>query len=74
MPEARTPDRVQRDIAIEREALADAVEDLRGRIGGVTDFGPRLRLLAPAAFLTAFVLSGGVGATMRYLARRGRER
>jgi hypothetical protein len=31
-------------------------------------------VLVPVAFATAFVLAGGIGATMRYFARRGRER
>jgi hypothetical protein len=31
-------------------------------------------VLVPAAFATGFVVFGGIGATMRYFARRGRER
>jgi hypothetical protein len=73
VPEARSPEAVRHDIAAEREALAQAVEQLRDRLGGAADLGSRLPLLAPAAFATAFVVSGGIGATMRYLARRGRE-
>jgi hypothetical protein len=72
--EPRTAEAVLRDIEAEREALAEAVEDLRDRIGGAADVGSRLQVLAPAAFATGFVVSGGIGATMRYLARRGRER
>ena len=78
MADARSPELVRREIAIERERLAEAVDDLRSRIGGVADVqrqvGSRLPVLAPVAFAAAFVVSGGVGATMRYLARRGRER
>jgi hypothetical protein len=74
VPEPRTTETVRRDIEAEREALAEAVEGLRDRIGGVAVVGSRLRLLAPAAFATGFVVSGGIGATMRYFARRGRER
>lgn len=77
MPDTRTPELVRRDIAAERRRLAEAVEELRDRVGDFTDvksqIGSRRRLLAPAAFATTFVVSGGVGATMRYLARRGRE-
>jgi 4-hydroxy-3-methylbut-2-en-1-yl diphosphate synthase IspG/GcpE len=68
---------VRRDIALEREQLAEAVEELRGGLAGVTDVGGKLRTNLPAAAAGAagigFVLAGGIGATMRYLARRGRE-
>ncbi|MBA3434361.1 MAG: DUF3618 domain-containing protein [Actinobacteria bacterium] len=78
MPEARSPEVVRREIAAEREGLADAVDELRRKVGDVTDVqrqvGSRISVLAPAAFAAAFVVSGGVGATMRYFARRGRER
>lgn len=66
------------EIAVERERLAAAVDDLRSRFGDATDVrrqvGSRISMLAPAAFATAFVVSGGIGATMRYFARRGRDR
>ena len=77
MPEARDPELVREEIAAERRRLADAVDELRNRLGAATDLNgqirSRVRVLAPAAFATGFVVSGGVGATMRYLARRGRE-
>lgn len=73
----RTPEVVRRDIARERTELARAVEQLRSDLGGTFDLrrkvGSRVGFIAPAAFATAFVVSGGIGATMRYLARRGRE-
>jgi hypothetical protein len=73
----RTTEAVRRDIARERTELARAVEQLRSDLGGTFDLqrkvGARVAVLAPAAFATAFVVSGGIGATMRYLARRGRE-
>ncbi|HSC91771.1 MAG TPA: hypothetical protein VLB86_08985 [Gaiellaceae bacterium] len=73
----RTPEQVRREIEAEREALAGAVEDLRGGLGAATDVGARLRERLPVAAAGAlgagFVLAGGVGATMRLLARRGRE-
>ena len=78
MPETRSPALVRQDIAVERERLAEAVDELRRRLGEATDFqsrlGSRLAVLAPAAFAAGFVMSGGVGATMRYFARRGRDR
>ena len=73
----RTADQVRREIETEREQLAGAVENLRGEIGHVTDIAgkvkERLPLVAGAAATLGFVLAGGIGATMRYAARRGRE-
>jgi hypothetical protein len=78
VPETRSPEVVRREIATERQKLADAVDDLRIRLGDAADVKgqvrTRWRSLAPAAFAAAFVVSGGVGATMRLLARRSRER
>jgi len=76
--DARSLELVRSEIAVEREQLAVAVDDLRSRLGDATDVrrqvGSRISMLAPAAFATAFVVSGGIGATMRYFARRGRDR
>lgn len=73
----RTPDQVRHEIAAEREQLAEAVTSLRSRIGSATDIGGKLRAQLPAATAAAlgagFFLAGGIGATMRLLARRGRE-
>ena len=78
MAERRSQEVVRGEIAVERERLATAVDELRNRLGEATDVQRQVRsriaVLAPAAFATAFVVSGGVGATMRYFARRGRER
>jgi hypothetical protein len=75
--DGRTPEQVRRDIEAEREELARAVEALRTGFGEVTDVAGRLRANLPAVaasvFGAGFVLAGGVGATMRLLARRGRE-
>jgi len=75
--DGRTAADVRRDIEAEREQLADAVEDLRTGIGEVTDIGGKLRgklpLVAAGALGAGFFLAGGIGATMRLLARRGRE-
>jgi hypothetical protein len=69
----RSASDVRRDIAAEREQLADAVDELRADLD-VTD---KLRAKAPAlaagALGAGFLLAGGIGATMRLLARRGRE-
>ena len=78
MAETRSPALVRHEIAVERMELAEAVEGLRRRIAETTDLGARVRsrasILAPAAFLLTFVLSGGIGASMRYVARRSRDR
>ena len=74
----RSPDQVRREIEAERAQLTDALDSLRSELGEVTDVGARLRENLPAATAAAavggFLLSGGIGATMRLLARRGRER
>jgi len=74
----RTPDAIRREIELERTRLASAVEQLREGLGEATDVGAKLRtrlpLAAVAAFAGSFVLAGGIGATMRLLARRSRER
>jgi hypothetical protein len=73
----RSPDEVRREIASEREQLANAVEALRAGIGDVTKVtekvGEKLPVIAAGALGVGFVLAGGIGATMRYIARRGRE-
>ena len=73
----RTAKQVRRDIETEREQLASAVEDLRGGLADVTNIGAKLRsklpLVAAGALGAGFFLGGGIGATMRLLARRGRE-
>ncbi len=73
----RTAEQVRRDIEAEREQLADAVDELRAGLGEATDIGGKLRsklpIVAAGALGAGFFLAGGVGATMRLLARRGRE-
>ncbi len=73
----RTPEQIRRDIAAQREALARSVDQLRASIGEATDISGKLRanlpVVAAGALGAGFVLAGGIGATLRYLARRGRE-
>jgi hypothetical protein len=73
----RTAEQVRRDIEAEREQLAGAVDDLRAGIGEATDISGKLRsklpLVAAGALGAGFFVAGGFGATMRLLARRGRE-
>jgi hypothetical protein len=74
----RTPDAVRREIESEREQLAHAVEELREGLGDATDVAGKLRAKLPAvaagALGAGFFFAGGIGATMRLLARKGRER
>ncbi len=73
----RTPEEVRRELAQERDGLASAVEQLRTELGAATDVTGRIRanlpVVAAGAASAGFVLAGGIGATMRLLARRGRE-
>ena len=74
----RTPEAVRREIDVEQKELETAVEQLREGLGEITDVSAKLRGKLPfvtaGAFGAGFVLAGGFGATMRFLARKGRER
>jgi hypothetical protein len=74
---ARTQEQVREDIEAERERLAGAVTHLRGELGAAADLTGRLKsklpLVAASAGSIGFVLAGGIGATMRYFARRHRD-
>ena len=74
---ARTTEQVRKDIDAEREELASALDELRTSLGNAADIGGKLKsklpFVAGAAASTGFVLAGGIGATARYYARRGRE-
>jgi hypothetical protein len=73
----RNPEDIRRDIERERTELAQSVNELRSSIKEATDVKSKLRahlpIAAGAALGAGFVLSGGIGATMRLLFRRGRE-
>jgi hypothetical protein len=71
--DGRTPEQVRRDIEAERERLADAVDDLRAEMDINAKLKGKVPVAAAAALGVGFVVSGGIGATMRLLARRGRE-
>jgi len=75
--DGRTPERVRADLAQEREQLAGAVDRLRSEFGEATDvtgkLSAKLPVVAAGAASAGFVLAGGIGATMRLFARRGRE-
>ncbi len=69
----RTLDQVRRDIEAEREQLAGAVDDLRAGMDVTKVLRAKLPIVAAGALGAGFFLAGGIGATMRLLARRGRE-
>lgn len=77
-PGGRSPELVRREIETERDRLASAVEDLRQGLGEATDVAGKLRAKLPVvtagALGAGFFLAGGIGATMRFFARKGRER
>jgi Protein of unknown function (DUF3618) len=66
----QSPESVRREIEFERERLAHAVDSLRDA-AKVTVNVPAL---AAVAFGAGFFLAGGIGATVRLVFRRGRER
>jgi outer membrane murein-binding lipoprotein Lpp len=74
---APTEEQLRKDIDAAREQLASAVDELRASIAGAADIGGKLKsklpVVAGAAASAGFVLAGGIGATARYFARRGRE-
>ena len=77
MAAARTPEQIRSELSAEREQLAGAVEELRGELGEAANISSKLKsklpIVAAGAASVGFVLAGGVGATVRYFARRGRE-
>ncbi|MDP9231378.1 MAG: hypothetical protein M3O73_01285 [Actinomycetota bacterium] len=69
----RTTEQVRRDIEAERDRLAIAADDLRAGMDINAKLKGKLPVAAAAALGLGFVASGGIGATMRLLMRRGRE-
>jgi Protein of unknown function (DUF3618) len=72
-PATETPEQVRAQIAAEREQLVVAVDEMRAAADPTAVLKSKLPLLAVGAFAIAFVLGGGIGATMRLVFRRGRE-
>ena len=69
----RTPEQVRRDIEAERDRLAVAVDYLRSEMDVNKQLKSKLPVATVAALGAGFVISGGIGATMRLLMRRSRE-
>jgi uncharacterized protein involved in exopolysaccharide biosynthesis len=72
-PATDTPEQVRAQIAVEREQLVAAVDEMRAAADPTAVLKSKLPLLAVGAFAAGFVLGGGIGATMRLAFRRGRE-
>ena len=70
---SRSTEQVRRDIEAERERLGFAVDDLRAGMDVNAKLKKKLPVAAAAALGIGFVVSGGIGATMRLLMRRSRE-
>jgi len=66
-----TTETVRRELAQERDRLVEAVDEVRRDLDG--KLRSKLPLFLAGAFLTGFVVSGGIGATVRLLSRKGRE-
>jgi hypothetical protein len=75
--DGRSPEQIRQEIDAERERLATSVESLREELGEATNVGAKLRanlpVVAAGAAGAGFFLAGGIGATMRFFARRSRE-
>jgi hypothetical protein len=69
----RTTADVRLEIEAEREQLATAVEQLREAADVTAMMRAKLPAIAAGAAGAGFFFAGGIGATMRLLARRGRE-
>jgi hypothetical protein len=74
---SRTTEQVRSELEAERERLADAVDTLRSEVKEATDIKSKVRANLPVVVAGAagagFLLAGGIGATMRLFARKGRE-
>jgi hypothetical protein len=74
---SRTPEQVRLELESERERLAQAVDSLRSEVDVAKNvaarIGDNLPAVAAGAAGLGFFLAGGIGATMRLLARRSRE-
>jgi hypothetical protein len=64
---------LRRQLARERAELAADLAALRDGASPAAAVRSRLPLVAAAAFAGAFVVAGGIGATIRLFFRRGRE-
>ena len=68
----------RQELEAERRELEASVEQLKRGVGDATDVAGKLRgklpVVAAGALGAGFFAAGGIGATMRFLARKGRDR
>jgi hypothetical protein len=64
---ANTEQELRRELSAEREQLADAVESLREATNVGAILRSNLRVATLGALAAGFVVSGGIGATVRLL-------
>jgi hypothetical protein len=72
-PPLRSAEEVRSEIAAQRDELAGAVDALRAEFDVTRKLRENLPAVAGGALVAGFVFAGGIGATMRLFARRGRE-
>jgi hypothetical protein len=72
-PTASETEQLRHELQSEREQLASAVAALRTSTSLSQALRARLPLVLAGAFASGFVLSGGIGATVRLVLRRRRE-
>ncbi len=76
MAAAETDGRIgelRRELARERERLAAAVGDLERSVALGSRLGAHRRAIVGGAFVTSFVLAGGLSALARAMLRRSRR-
>ena len=69
-PGARTADQIRRDVQLQREELAGAVESLRGRVTELTDWRRQVREHRRELILGAAIVGFAVGARIALRRRR----
>jgi hypothetical protein len=71
---ARSPEEIRQSVEVTRQELAFSVNDLRAKVGELTDWRRQLVENRQAAIIGAavagFVIGGGVAATFNLLRRR----
>lgn len=76
MSPARSPEEIRLSIETTREELAFSVNDLRSKVGELTDWRRQLsehrQTALVGAAVAGFVIGGGVAATFALLRRRRR--
>jgi hypothetical protein len=69
-PGARTADQIRRDVQLQREELAGAVESLRGRVTELTDWRRQVREHRRELVIGAAVVGFAVGGFMALRRKR----